>query len=117
VGVESLLDPLPMVTADLIRSLRAPDGSAPCPDGLAVGLRWIGDRALPLDEALDELRRSRDAVREYAGWALTALGYGSGDGSGYGFGDGSGDGSGYGFGDGFGDGSGDGSGYGFGELK
>jgi hypothetical protein len=118
VAVVSLLDPLPIVTADLIRSLRASDGSAPCADGLKAGLRWIGERALPLDRALDELRKSRSAVREYAGWALDALGYGygygsgsgSGSGYGYGYGDGSGDGSGYGYG--YGDGSGDGYGYG-----
>ena len=43
------------------------------------------------------------------------VGDGSGDGSGYGYGDGSGDGSGYGYGDGSGDGSGYGSGDGSGD--
>jgi hypothetical protein len=117
VAVVSLLDPLPLVTADLIRSLRAADGSAPCPDGLAAGLRWLGDRALPLEEALEELRRSRRGAREYVGWALAALGYGYGYGSGdgYGSGYGYGDGYGYGAGSGYGDGDGDGDGYGYGD--
>jgi hypothetical protein len=123
VAVVSLLDPLPLVTADLIRSLRAADGSAPCPDGLAAGLRWLGDRALPLEEALEELRRSRRGAREYVGWALAALGYGdgsgsgygSGSGSGYGYGSGSGYGYGYGSGSGSGYGDGSGSGYGYGD--
>ena len=101
-AVVSLLDPLPVVTAELIRSLRSPDGGAPCKEGLTAALRWIGDRSLALDEALEELRRGRHAARAYVGWALVALGYGYGSGSGYG----------YGSGDGYGSGSGDGSGSG-----
>ena len=99
-GVVALLGELPpeVITADVIRGLVAPNGALPCADGIAAGLSWIGDRALPLAEAVREAEED-DNVREYVDWALDALG--------------SGDGSGYGSGSGFGYGSGDGSGYGY----
>jgi hypothetical protein len=85
VAVVSLLGELPVITADTIRNLR--NGSeGPCSEGLKAGLRWIGDRSLRLDEAIEEARRKR-GVREYVGWALAALGYGSGDGYGSGYGE------------------------------
>jgi hypothetical protein len=120
-GVVALVGALPqtptVVNADLIRNLRAPDGSRPCSEGLRVVLKWIGDKALPFDAAVEKARKSR-LVGSYVEWALTAIGsgsgsgFGSGDGYGDGYGFGSGDGDGYGYGYGFGDGSGYGDGYG-----
>lgn len=82
-AVEVLLGepPIEIITADIIRNLRAPDGAKPCPDGLRRGLAWIGARALPLPEAVAAARK-RKHVREYVNWALMALGYGAGYGSG-----------------------------------
>jgi hypothetical protein len=116
VGVEILLGdpPIETITADVIRNLRACDGSSPCSEGLQAGLRWIGNRTLSLPDAI-RLARKSATVREYIEWALTALGYGSGDGSGSGYGSGCGDGSGSGYGDGSGSGYGDGSGSGSGD--
>jgi hypothetical protein len=112
VNVEVLLGapPVETITADVIRNLTAPDGSKPCGEGLRAGLKWIGNRALSLPEAVREARESA-RVREYVAWAMAALGYGDGDG--YGYGDG--DGSGYGYGSGYGSVSGYGDGYGYGD--
>ena len=88
-GVTVLLGDAPqdIITADVIRNLTAPDGSKPCAEGLRAALDWIGDRALPLPEAIASARKS-SRVREYVGWALTALGSGYGSGYGYGYGSG-----------------------------
>jgi len=111
VGVTVLRSSWPeYVDRDFVLGLRARDGSPPCPDGLRVALRWIGDRRLTLEAALAEASAAIDS--EHLAWALLALGvpgYGSGGGHGYG------DGYGYGDGDGSGDGSSDGSGYGSGD--
>jgi hypothetical protein len=91
VNVQVLLGdpPVETITADVIRNLTGADGSKPCGEGVRAGLKWIGNRALSLPEAVREARESA-RVREYVAWALAALGYGSGSGSGYG--------SGYGYG-------------------
>ena len=73
------------ITAEVIRNLRGPGGAKPCEKGLTVALIWIGDRTLPLCEAVAAARKSR-TVREYVDWALLALGYGYGYGSGSGYG-------------------------------
>ena len=93
------------INAATIRALRAPDGGAPCEDGLSAAIRWIGQRDLSLDDAEREAR-SKPSVQAYVEWGMAAIG--DGDGYGYGYGDGYGDGSGS--GDGSGDGYGDGDG-------
>lgn len=71
-------------------------------NGKRAGLRWIGNKALPLTEAAARARKSA-RIAEYVDWALRALAYGDGDGDG----DGSGSGYGYGYGSGSGSGSGE----------
>jgi len=91
-----------VIDANVIRGLRV-DGSPPCADGLRQALSWIGDRTLPIGEALAQAKES--LYCDYYDWACRALGLtgdGYGDGSGYGSGDGSGDGYGYGYGSGSG---------------
>jgi hypothetical protein len=90
--------PLAVVTAETIRTLRAPDGARPCAEGLRAALRWIGDRSLPFEAALAEARKK--IARDFVEWAIAALSYG------YGYGYGSGSGSGSGYGSGYGDGDG-----------
>lgn len=120
----------PIISAEVLRGLRAPDGSRPCRDGLGRALRWIGDREIPIEQALEEAQSvlaSSDIE-----WGRRALGIsGSGYDYGYGYGcesgcygygsiyDDYGSGSGYSYGSsgsghGYADGSGDGYGYGYG---
>jgi hypothetical protein len=107
-----------VIDAAALRAMRSPTGEKPCSEGLDRALAWLGDRKLPVSQAVSEANAAGLDVN----WAMHALGmsgsgygYGSGYGDGYGYG--YGDGSGYGSGDGYGDGSGDGSGdsYGYGD--
>jgi hypothetical protein len=108
--------PPAVVTADVLRSLRSPAGDTPCSQGLRAGLRWIGDRQLPLDQAIAEAREKLPA--DFVEWALAAIGYGYGYGHSDVYGSGSSDGSGsdydHGYGYGYGSGDGFGADYGSG---
>src|SRR5690606_38576997 len=90
VGVRVLFgsppSPPSIISAEVLRGLRAPDGSRPCRDGLGRALRWIGDREIPIEQALEEAQ----SVLESSDieWARRALGI---SGYGYDYGDGSGD--------------------------
>lgn len=103
--------PPPVLSAEVLRGLRAPDGSRPCRVGLDKALRWIGDREIPIEQALEEAKSalSSDDL-EWGRRALGISGYGSGYGSDYGHGHGHG--YGYGHGSGYGDGHGCGESYG-----
>lgn len=117
--------PPSVISADVLRGLRAPDGSRPCRDGIGKALLWIGDREIPIEQALEEAKSV--LTSDDLEWGLSALGIsggdycdgydfsdGAGDGCGEGYGDGDRYGSGYGYGDRYGSGSGSGSGYGYG---
>lgn len=100
--------PPPVLSSEVLRGLRDPGGSRPCRVGLGRALRWIGDREIPIEQALEEAKSALSS--DDLEWGLRALGisgYGDGD-------DGYGSGSGSGSGDGF-DSSGSGHGYGDGE--
>lgn len=102
------------VDADVIRSLRGPDGNLGCAEGVSRAVEWIGDRSLPLDEALALAKADAGISRWWAedvAWAEIALGVNNcGYGDGFGFGDGYGDSR----GSGDGDGDSDSRGYGYG---
>jgi len=105
--------PPSVISADVLRGLRSPDGSRPCRDGIGEALRWIGDREIPIEQALEEAKSV--LTPGDLEWGLSALGvagYGHGDVDGYGDGYGYGYGSGSGYGYGYGSGSGSGDGYG-----
>lgn len=117
--------PPPVLSAEVLLGLHAPDGSRPCRVGLGRALRWLGDREIQLELALEEAKSV--LTSDDLEWGLSALGIsggdygdgydfsdGAGDGCGEGYGDGYGYGSGYGYGDRYGSGSGSGSGYGYG---
>ena len=93
-AVQLLGEPHPrIISFETIRKLRDPGGNPPCSEGLRAARRWLGERVLEIEAALEEARKS-PLVRGYVQWALDAIG------SGYGYGYGSGSGSGYGDGDG-----------------
>lgn len=118
------------VDADMIRSLRGPDGKLGCAEGVSAAIEWIGDQLLPLDEALALAKEDAGLsgwMAEDVAWAEAALGvigygyvygdvYGDGDSYSYGYvygdGDSYGDSRGYGYGDGYVDSCFDGDGYG-----
>ena len=94
------------------------NGAPPCRDGLARALEWIGERVIPLDEALEQLPAAigpDDALWACRALGVAGYGVGNGYGDGYGYGYGYGDGYGYGYGNGYGDGYGYGYGYGNGD--
>lgn len=102
----------PVLSAEVLRGLRAPDGSRPCRGGLHKALRWIGDREIPIEQALEEAEgvlSSGDL--EWGRGSLGISGYGSGD---YGCGYEEGGGEGSVFGHGYDKGKGKGNGYGYG---
>src|SRR5690606_16697819 len=95
VGVRILFgsppSPPPVLSAEVLLGLYAPDGSRPCRVGLGRALRWIGDREIQLELALEEAK-SVLAPSDLE-WGLIALGISGGDyGDGYDFSDGAGDG-------------------------
>lgn len=103
----------PVLSAEVLRALRAPGGERPCSEGLTEALQWIGDREIPIEQALEEVEgvlASGDL--EWGRIALGVSGYGDGDGYGSGYGDGSGYGSSYDYGHGSGYGYGSSYGYG-----
>ena len=106
-AVQLLGEPHPrIISFETIRKLRDPGGNPPCSEGLRAARRWLGERVLEIEAALEEARKS-PLVRGYVQWALDAIGSGYGDGYGSGSGYGSGYGSGSGYGDGYGYGDGD----------
>lgn len=112
---EQLPSPPSVISAEVLRGLRAPDGSRPCRNGIGRALRWIGDREIQIEQALEEAKSALSS--DDLEWGLRALGisgYGDGD-DGFGDGSGSGDDSGYGRGSDSGHGYGSGSGYGSGD--
>lgn len=111
----------PVLSAEVLRGLRAPDGSSPCQDGIDRALRWIGDREIPIEQALEEAESvltPGDLEWGLRAFWISGNGYGDGYGDAYDSdsGDGWGYGSGYGDGSSYGDGYGNGHGYGYGSV-